>query len=96
MAKNVTEILCETEISQYNPAGRMSTSDMHVYRKLKQSTADLKWAGIAQSVERLATGKTVTGSYPGEADTFRNIPDRPWDLIHYLFSPSFKSICVLS
>jgi len=38
----VIEISCETESSQYNPAGRMSTSGSRVYRKLKQSTADLK------------------------------------------------------
>ena len=42
MAKKVTEISYETDISQYNLAGRMSTSGSRVYRKLKQSTADLK------------------------------------------------------
>jgi len=96
MAKIVTEISCDTESSQYNPAGRMSTSDRQAYRKLQQSTANLKWAGKAQSVERLATGRTVTGSYPGEAETFCNSPDRPWGLIHYSFSPGFTSLHVLS
>ena len=42
MAKKVTEISCDTESSQYNPAGRMSTSDRSVYRKLKQSTESVE------------------------------------------------------
>jgi len=46
MAKKVTELSYETDISQYNPACRMSTSDRHVYRKHKQSTTDFKWAGF--------------------------------------------------
>jgi len=36
------------------------------------------WAGIAQSVKRLATGCTVRGSYPGRGKIFRTCPDRPW------------------
>jgi hypothetical protein len=36
------------------------------------------WAGIAQSVQRLATGWTVRGSNPGGGDVFRTRPDRPW------------------
>jgi len=42
MAKKVTEISCETESSQYNPACRMSTSDRHVSQKLKQSTENVE------------------------------------------------------
>ena len=38
----VIEISCEAESSQYNPAGRMSTSDRRVYRKLKQSTENVE------------------------------------------------------
>jgi hypothetical protein len=34
--------------------------------------------GIAQSVYRLATGWTVTGSNPGGGVFFRTRPDRPW------------------
>ena len=33
--------------------------------------------GIAQSVQRLATGWTVLGSNPGGGDIFRTRPDRP-------------------
>ena len=33
---------------------------------------------VAQSVQRLATGWTVQGSNPGEAEVFRTCPDRPW------------------
>ena len=36
------------------------------------------WAGIAQSVWRLATGWTVRGSNPGGGEIFRTRPDRPW------------------
>ena len=35
-------------------------------------------AGLAQSVERLATGWTVRGSNPGSGEIFRTRPDRPW------------------
>jgi hypothetical protein len=34
-------------------------------------------AGIAQSVERLATGWTVRGSKPGRVEVFHTRPDRP-------------------
>jgi len=34
--------------------------------------------GIAQSVERLATGGTDRGSDPGWGEIFRTLPDRPW------------------
>jgi len=34
--------------------------------------------GIAQSVQPLATGSTVRGSYAGGCETFRSRPDRPW------------------
>ena len=37
-----------------------------------------QWPGIAQSVQRLATGWTVRGSNPGWGDIFRTCPDRPW------------------
>jgi hypothetical protein len=40
MAKKVIEISCES--SQYNPAGRMSTSDRRLYLKLKQSTENVE------------------------------------------------------
>ena len=36
------------------------------------------WAGIAQSVQRLATIWTVRGSNPGGSEIFRTCPDRPW------------------
>jgi len=39
----------------------------------------LVWAGIAQSVQRLATGWTVRGSNTGgRCEVFRTCPDRPW------------------
>ena len=34
------------------------------------------WGGIAQSVQRLATGWTVRGSNPGGREIFRIRPDR--------------------
>ena len=36
------------------------------------------WAGIAQSVYRLAMGWTVWGSNPGGGEIFLTRPDRPW------------------
>ena len=38
----------------------------------------LQWAGIAQSVQRLATGCTVRKSYLGVDEIFRTRPDQPW------------------
>jgi hypothetical protein len=35
-------------------------------------------AGIAQSVERLTTGRTVRGSNPGEGENLRTRPNGPW------------------
>jgi hypothetical protein len=37
-----------------------------------------EWAGIAQSVLRLATGWTVRGSNPGAGEIFHTCPDRLW------------------
>jgi len=46
------------------------------------------WAGIAQSVQRLATGWTLRGSNPGEGrgENFRICPDRPWGPPSLLYS----------
>jgi hypothetical protein len=40
--------------------------------------SNIMWAGIAQSVERLATGWTVRGSNPGGGKIFRSRPYWPW------------------
>jgi len=39
-----------------------------------------KWAGIAQSVQRLATVWAVRWSNPGDSEIFHSHPDRPWGL----------------
>jgi hypothetical protein len=44
------------------------------------------WAGIAQSVQRLATGWTVRGSNPGGGEIFRTRPDRPCGLPSLLYN----------
>ena len=36
------------------------------------------WTGIAQSVQRLATGWTIRGSNPGGGEIFRTRSDRSW------------------
>ena len=36
------------------------------------------WDGIAQSVQRLATGRTIRESNPGGGEIFRTCPDRSW------------------
>jgi hypothetical protein len=43
-------------------------------------------AGIAQSVQRLATGWAVRGSNPGEGKIFRTHPDRPRDPYSLLYN----------
>ena len=37
------------------------------------------WAGIAQSVSRLAKGCMIQGSNPGRGEIFRTCPGQPWD-----------------
>ena len=37
-----------------------------------------RWAAIAHSVKRLATGWTVRESNPGGGEIFLTCPDRPW------------------
>jgi len=44
------------------------------------------WAGIAQSVQRLATGWTVRRSNPGGGEVFHNRPDRPWGSPNLLYN----------
>jgi len=44
------------------------------------------WAGIAQLVQRLATGWTVRGSNPDWGVIFRTRPDRPWGLPSLLYN----------
>ena len=52
----------------------------------------LKWAGAAQSVQRLATGWTVRGSNPHEGEIFRTHADRPWGVYNgYRVIPSVKT-----
>ena len=46
----------------------------------------LYWTGIAQSVKRLATGRTVQGLNPGWCEIFRTSPDRPWGPTSLLYS----------
>jgi len=38
----------------------------------------MMWAGIAQSVQRRSTVRTIRGSNPGGGIIFRNSLDRPW------------------
>jgi hypothetical protein len=52
-------------------------------------------AGIAQSVQRLATAWTVRGSNPGEGEIFRTHPDRPWgppSLQYNVYRVSFPGV----
>jgi hypothetical protein len=53
------------------------------------------WAGIAQSVYRLATSWTVRGSNPGGGEIFRTRPDRPWgppSLLYNGYRVSFPGV----
>ena len=44
------------------------------------------WAGISQSVQRLATGWWVWWWNPGHSVIFRTRPDRPWGLLSLLYN----------
>ena len=44
------------------------------------------WAGVAQSVQRLATGWTVRGSNPRGGEIFLTSLDRPWGPPSLLYS----------
>jgi hypothetical protein len=44
------------------------------------------WAGIAQSVQRLATGWKVRGLNPGGDEVFHAHPDGPWGPLSLLYS----------
>ena len=52
------------------------------------------WAGIAQSVQRLATGWTFRGSNPGVGEIFRTLPDQPWGVPSnlYMGTASFRGV----
>ena len=43
------------------------------------ATSLYEWAGIAQSVQPLATSWTIRGSNPGGCEIFSTRPDLPWD-----------------
>ena len=51
-----------------------------------QKYKKMRWAGIAQSVYRLATGWTVWGSNSGRSEIFRTRLDRPWGLSYLLYN----------
>ena len=48
-----------------------------IFSTLYINTRCLWWAGIAQSVQRIATGWTVRGSHSGVDEIFRTRPDWP-------------------
>ena len=53
------------------------------------------WAGIAQSVQRLATGWTVRTSNPGGGEVLHARPDRPWgppSLLYNGYRVSFPEV----
>ena len=55
----------------------------------------LVWAGIAQSVQHLATSLTVRGSNPGGGEIFLTRPDRPCgppSLLHHGCRVSFLGV----
>jgi len=52
----------------------------------KRTVEGPRWAGVAQSVQGLATGWTVRGSNPGGGESFLTRPDRPWRPPSLLYS----------
>ena len=57
---------------------RMSTGIIYNYGHYIRVREEAVWAGIAQSVQRLATVWTVRGSMPGEGIIFRTRLYRRW------------------
>jgi hypothetical protein len=69
---------------------RSNTS--YMFRPLMSPSAR---AGIAQSVQGLATGWTVRGSNPGGGEIFRSRPDWPWgppSLLYNGYRVSFPGV----
>jgi hypothetical protein len=55
----------------------------------------MRVCGVAQSVQRLATGWTVRGSNPGGGEIFRTRPDLPWlppSLLYNGYRVSFPGV----
>ena len=59
-------------------------STAHTY--ITEAFTSSRHLGLAQSVERLATGSTVRGSDAGEDEIFRTRPDRPWGPTSLLYN----------
>jgi len=76
--------LCSQEhiVSQFNLVYAVTPRFLQTYytRSFLITALVVRGAGIAQMVQRLATGWTVRGSNPGGGgEIFRTRPDQPWD-----------------
>ena len=67
----VADVFCH--VQSYKVACRIFGST-----SVSDQTASTTWAGIAQSVQRLATSWTGRRSNPGAGEIFRTRPDRRW------------------
>jgi hypothetical protein len=68
----------KNEVVIYTSAEAQITYKYMTLSNIKIKYALKMWAGIAQLVQRLATGWTVRGSNPGGVETFRTHPGRSW------------------
>jgi hypothetical protein len=65
---------------------RQATNQRWEILNITTCPQDVTWAGIAQSVQWLATGWPVRGSNPGWGEIFRTRPDRPWGPSNLLYN----------
>jgi hypothetical protein len=64
-------------LTVYTPFSKHSNDTLMLQLRFTD-VLNTPWTGIAQSVQRLATGWTIEGSNPGGGEDFRTRPDRPW------------------
>ena len=71
--EQLNELRCHTNVVNVNS---IITNTKCIRFNKRKPYSEQKWAGIAKSVERLATGWAVGGSNPGGGQILRTRPDR--------------------
>jgi len=87
--KTLTVSRCTVQLWKFSAvfvSTNWCVSDQQYRCRLSRTLIRPTWAVIAQSVQQLATGRTVRGSNPGEGEIFRTCPDRTWDLRSLLYN----------
>jgi hypothetical protein len=74
------QLTCTARVGSLSHSRRRSLSlhDLSTGHQFARVSFSNRFSGIAQSVQRLATGWTVRRSNPGRGEILRTRPDRPW------------------